>query len=122
MIGVHVNGALGEFVAEVDDDTRARLTPIELDRLRRVGEFMQNEFGYIAVQSTRPGLIGAMTADSPVAQLAWMLDKLHAWSQPAEIPATDLLGEEFVFANASLYWFTATAGSAAYVGYAQDEE
>lgn len=121
VIGVHVNGGLGEFVGEVDDDTRARLTPLELDRLRRVGEFMQNEFGYIAVQSTRPGLIGAMAADSPIAQLAWMLDKLHAWSHPAETPATELLGEEFVFANASLYWFTATAGSAAYVGYAQDD-
>lgn len=55
------------------------------------GEFMQHEFGYIAMQTTRPALICAMAADSPVAQLA------------------------------SLYWFTASAGSAAYVGYAQGE-
>src|SRR5699024_11702469 len=66
-------------------------------------------------------LICAMAAASPVAQLAWMLDKIQAWSHPADTPATELLGEEFVLTNASLYWFTASAGSAAFVGYAQDE-
>lgn len=121
VIGVHVNGALGQFATEVDDEAYAALTPVEQDRLARVGQFMQDEFGYIAIQSTRPGLIGVMAADSPVAQLAWMLDKLQAWSHPAPAPATEVLGEEFVFANASLYWFTATAGSAAYVGYGLDE-
>ncbi|MFB2583097.1 epoxide hydrolase family protein [Herbiconiux sp. P15] len=121
IIGVHVNGAIGGFIDDSDDEAMAALTPLERDRMRRVGEFMQHEFGYIAIQSTRPGLIGAMAADSPVAQLAWMLDKLEAWSHPAETPAVEVLGEEFVFANASLYWLTASAGSAALVGYAQNE-
>ncbi|MEU4014903.1 epoxide hydrolase [Microbacterium sp. NPDC028030] len=120
VIGVHANGSLGSFVGQVDDETAAALTPLEQDRLRRVGEFMQKEFGYIAIQSTRPGVIGAMTSDSPVAQFAWIHDKLQAWTHPAETPAADILGERFLFDNASLYWFTATGGSAAYVGYAQD--
>jgi len=119
VIAVHVNGAIGGV--EVDDETAAQLTPLEQDRLRRVGEFMQREIGYVAIQSTRPGLIGAMAADSPVAQLAWMYDKLQAWSHPTEASALDVLGTEFVLANASLYWLTASAGSAAYVGYALDE-
>ena len=119
VIGVHVNGAIGGV--EVDDETAAQLTPLEQDRLRRVGEFMQRESGYLAIQSTRPGLIGAMVADSPVGQLAWMYDKLQAWSHPAEASALDVLGTEFVLANVSLYWLTASAGSAAYVGYALDE-
>lgn len=121
VIGVHVNGTLGAFVAEVDDETAAGLTDLERDRLRRIGAFMQDEFGYIAIQGTRPGLVGAMAADSPVAQLAWIVDKLQAWSWPAQAPATEVLGEEFVLANVSLYWFTASAGSAASVGYAQAE-
>jgi len=120
VIGVHVNGSLGTFVGEVDDETAAGLTPLEQDRLRRVGEFMRKEFGYIAIQSTRPALIGAMTADSPVGQFAWILDKLQAWTHPAEVPATDLIGERFIIENASLYWFTESGGSSAYVGYAQD--
>ena len=119
VIGVHVNGAIGGI--DVDEEAAAQLSPLEQDRMRRVGEFMQREFGYIAIQSTRPGLIGAMAADSPVAQLAWMYDKLQAWSHPAEASAMDVLGTEFVLANASLSWLTASAGSAAYVGYAMDE-
>jgi pimeloyl-ACP methyl ester carboxylesterase len=120
VIGVHVNGSLGSFVGQVDEETRAALTPIEQDRLRRVGEFMQREFGYIAIQSTRPGLVGQMLADSPTAQFTWILDKLQAWTHPAERPAADILGERFVFENAGLYWFTASGGTSAYVGYAQD--
>ncbi|WP_207632983.1 epoxide hydrolase family protein [Devosia aurantiaca] len=119
VIAVHVNGALGGFVSEVDEKQKAKLTPFEQDRLRRVGEFMQKEFGYISLQSTRPGLVGEMLVDSPAAQFAWIYDKLQAWSWPEEKPAAEILGSEFVFANASLYWFTKSAGSAAYVGYAQ---
>jgi len=118
VIGVHVNGSLGSFVGDVDEATLATLTPVEQDRLRRVGEFMQREFGYIAIQGTRPGLIGAMTADSPVAQFAWIYDKLQAWTHPAEADAIDVLGERFVFDNAALYWFTASGGSSAALVYA----
>lgn len=121
VIAVHVNGA-PELVAEVDEERAAELTPLEQDRLRRVAEFMTDEFGYIAIQGTRPALVGQLLADSPAGQLAWIYDKLQAWTHPAERPAIDVLGPEFVFANASLYWFTASAGSAAYVGYAQEAE
>lgn len=119
VIGVHVNGTLG-FVGQVDDETLASLTELERDRMRRIGEFMQHEFGYIAVQSTRPGLVGEMLADSPVAQLAWIVDKFRAWTHPVEAAPEDVVGLEFLLANASLYWFTASAGSAAHVGYAQN--
>lgn len=118
VIGVHVNGAL-DFASEVDEDGDP-LTELERDRLARVGAFMQNEFGYIALQSTRPGLLGVLLADSPVGQLAWILDKLRAWTVPLDADPVEVLGEDFVLGNASLYWFTASAGSAAYIGYAQE--
>lgn len=119
IIGVHVNGSLGNFVGDLDEEAVASLTPLEQDRVRRISEFMQNEFGYIALQSTRPGLVGQMLADSPVGQFAWILDKLQAWTHPVEASAVDILGERFVFENAALYWFTASAGTSAFVGYAQ---
>jgi epoxide hydrolase len=116
--GVHVNGALS-FAANVDGDTLAAMTPLERDRMARVEAFMRDEYGYIAIQSTRPGLVGIALADSPAAQLAWMLDKLKAWTYPLEALPDAVLGREWILANASLYWFTASGGSAAYVGYAQ---
>lgn len=119
VIGVHVNGSLGSFAGDLDDETVAALTPLEQDRVRRIREFMQDEFGYIAIQSTRPGLVGQVLADSPVGQFAWILDKLQAWTHPVDALAVDILGERFVFENAALYWFTASAGTSAFVGYAQ---
>lgn len=121
VVRVHVNGTLG-FVPEVDDETAASLTPLEQDRLRRVHDFLRDEFGYIAIQSTRPGLVGELLSDSPVAQLAWMVDKFRAWTHPLEAAPEDVVGLEFLLANASLHWFTATGGSAAYVGYAQEAD
>jgi len=97
----------------------AAMTPVERDRVARVEAFMRDEYGYIAIQSTRPGLVGIALADSPAAQLAWMLDKLKAWTYPPAALPDSVLTREWILANASLYWFTASGGSAAYVGYAQ---
>ncbi|MEY2849670.1 MAG: hypothetical protein RI885_2337, partial [Actinomycetota bacterium] len=121
VIGVHVNGALG-FMPDTDEETLASLTDLERDRVQRIGAFMQDEFGYIALQSTRPGLVGTMLSDSPVAQLAWIVDKFRAWTHPSDTMPEDIVGIEFLLANVSLYWFTASAGSAALVGYAQEGE
>jgi epoxide hydrolase len=118
VIGVHVNGALA-FATQIDDDTLATMTTLDRDRAARTQAFMRDEYGYIAIQSTRPSLIGAALADSPAAQLAWMLDKLHAWTYPTDALPDAILGRDWILANASLYWLTATSGSSAYVGYAQ---
>ena len=80
---------------------------------------MRDEYGYIAIQSSRPGLVSVALADSPAAQLAWMLDKLRAWTYPPEALPDSVLGRDWILANASLYWLTASGGSSAYVGYAQ---
>ena len=56
---------------------------------------------------------------SPAAQLAWILDKLRAWTYPPDALPDSVLGREWILANASLYWLTASGGSSAYVGYAQ---
>ena len=36
--------------------------------------------GYFAVQSTKPQTIGYSLADSPVGLLAWIYEKLVAWT------------------------------------------
>jgi pimeloyl-ACP methyl ester carboxylesterase len=120
VIGVHVNGSLDSY-AQIDPADRAHLSDLEQDRLRRIDDFMREQFGYISIQSTRPGLVGELLTDSPVAQMAWIVDKLKAWTFPEEALPEEVLGLDFVLANASLYWFTASAGSAAAVGYAQAE-
>ena len=115
VVGVHVNGSIGMPMGEVDP---TGLTDLERDRVARRTAFMQKEFGYISVQSTRPQLIGAALVDSPVGQLAWILDKFRQWTFPLDALPDEVVGRDRLLTDVSLYWLTGTAGSAAYVGYA----
>ncbi len=120
VIGVHVNGTTGPLPAlPLSDDELAVLTPRERQAIGDIQQFMWQQFGYISVQSTRPGLIGTILSDSPVAQLAWIMDKFQAWTWPIEKDVLQILDRDVLLANVSLYWFTRTAGSAALTGYAQ---
>ena len=45
--------------------------------------------GYLQLQSTRPQGIAYALTDSPVAQLAWIVEKFKEWTDPAaELPRT----------------------------------
>lgn len=52
---MHVNGDPGPLPdLPLAEEELASLTDAERDRVRRIEEFMQEQFGYIAIQSTRP--------------------------------------------------------------------
>ena len=73
--------------------------------------------GYLRLQSTRPQTIGYALTDSPVAQLAWIVEKFQAWTdRSAELPE-DAVDLDQLLANVSLYWFTRTGSSAAHALY-----
>ena len=117
--GVHVNGSQAFVPPDaVDAATKAALSDLERDRLERIGGFMRDEYGYIAIQSTRPQTLAYGLTDSPVGQLAWMVDKFKAWTWPSDALPEDVLGLDRLLEHVALYWFTATAGTAAYTGYA----
>ncbi|PPI41869.1 epoxide hydrolase family protein, partial [Rathayibacter iranicus] len=119
VVGVHVNGTLGTPLRAPTEADLATLTPLELDRLGRVQTFMQEEYGYISIQSTRPQTLAAGLTDSPAGQLAWIFDKFHKWTVPSEALPETVVSLDRLLTNVSLYWFTATAATAAYIGYAQ---
>lgn len=120
VLGVHVNGTTGPMPQlPLSADETASLTDRERRAVADIEAFMWQQMGYISIQATRPGLIGTMLADSPVAQLAWIMDKFQAWTWPVDEPVFDILDRDTLLANVSLYWFTATAGSAALTVYGQ---
>ncbi|ONI71602.1 epoxide hydrolase [Kribbella sp. ALI-6-A] len=119
VVGVHVNGGPALPPFPLPDDELATLTPLEQDRIARVGAFMQEEFGYIAIQSTRPQALAYGLVDSPVGQLAWIMDKFREWTHPRATLPDQLINRDTLLTNVMIYWLTASAGSAAYVGYAQ---
>ena len=73
VVGIHVNGGPGPMPAlALCEDELASLTDLERDRVQRISAFMTEEFGYIAIQSTRPQTLAYGLTDSPVGQLAWI--------------------------------------------------
>ncbi|WP_328526469.1 epoxide hydrolase family protein [Kribbella sp. NBC_00359] len=121
VVGVHTNGGPSLPPFPLPEEELATLTPLEQDRIARIGGFLQKEFGYISIQSTRPQTVAYGLVDSPVGQLAWIMDKFRAWTYPLETLPEAIISKDRLLTNAMIYWLTGTAGSAAYVGYAQQE-
>ena len=121
VVGVHVNGGPGVLPPlPLSDEDMAGLSAVERDRVRRIEAFMREEFGYIAIQSTRPQTLAYGLVDSPVGLLAWIMDKFREWTHPRATPPDEIIDRDRLLTNVMLYWLTGTAGSAAYVGYAQE--
>ncbi|MFI5780514.1 epoxide hydrolase family protein [Nocardia sp. NPDC051570] len=119
VIGVHVNGGPNLPPSTIPAAELAELTDLERDRIDRIAAFMREEFGYIAIQSTRPQALAYGLVDSPVGQLAWIMDKFREWTYPRNVLPDKIIDRDRLLTNAMIYWLTGTAGSAAYVGYAQ---
>lgn len=100
VIGVHVSAGLRGFMAENPNDEPA------WSRLRN---FAVDGGGYLQLQSRRPDSLAFALSDSPVGLLAWQLDKYQLWQ--GELGDDFGLGTDFILANATLYWLTASAGS-----------
>ncbi len=80
--------------------------------LDRMQQFRTEDSGYLAIQNTRPQLMGYGLSDSPVFQLGWMAEKFDEW--------TDLpIDRDRMLATIGLYWFTGSGTTAANFLYEQ---
>lgn len=92
--------------------------PTEPDELRAIERFQQYvavDAGYANQQKTRPQTLGYGLHDSPVGQLAWILEKFWAWTDHRHAPddPVAVLGRDEVLDDITLYWVTGTATSSA---------
>lgn len=119
VIGVHVNAATFGFIpfGEVDDDVAATLTHVERDRLGRRATYVSEGNGYFQIQATRPHTIGVALHDSPVGQLAWIVDKVKEWTFPSSELPEMAMNRDRMLAVVTLYWLTGTATSSAQIYY-----
>lgn len=110
VIAIHLNTLLTPpptdpvEAAELTDDDRARL-----DRLTSAEPEMS---GYAKIQGTRPQTLAYALTDSPVGQLAWIVEKFKEWTDSTAAPE-DAVSRDRLLTNVMLYWLTATAGSSA---------
>jgi pimeloyl-ACP methyl ester carboxylesterase len=68
--------------------------------------------GYSKQQSTRPQTLGYGLADSPVGQLAWIVEKFWDWADCDGHPENAVSRDELLD-NVMVYWVTNTAASSA---------
>jgi len=109
--GVHVNNFL--TFPSGDASEMASLTAGEQQRLGRFKQFQNDMMGYMHIQGTRPQTLSYGLTDSPVGQLAWIVEKFKEWTNPSAALPEDAVDRDRMLANVSLYWFTQTARSSA---------
>lgn len=121
VVGVHVASdprtAVSFAMFAGDPALTPGLTDDERQRVEKMKANSADDMGYLQIQSTRPQTLAYGLTDSPVAQLAWIVEKFRAWSDPeADLPE-DAVDLDLLLTNVSLYWFTRTGASAAHFLY-----
>ena len=119
VVGVHVNAATVGFMPfpPVPAEELAELTELERHRVRMIERFMAEMYGYNLQQSTRPQTLAYGLHDSPVGQLAWIVEKFQEWTDPARELPEDAVDRDRMLTDVTLYWLTGTAGSSARIYY-----
>src|SRR2546422_9019289 len=109
VIGVHLNLLPGAQQA-------TEPTPDELDELgteeqerallswQRWSEWSREGTGYAVLHSTRPQTLAYALSDSPVGQLAWIVEKFATWSDGG-------IAQDILLTTVMLSWLTRTGGS-----------
>lgn len=72
--------------------------------------------GYLEMQNHRPDTIGPALTDSPVAQLAWIVEKFRLPDNTGSTP-DETVDRDQLLTNVSLYWFTRSGESSAQFYY-----
>jgi pimeloyl-ACP methyl ester carboxylesterase len=105
--GIHLNMPLGMPSGPLDNPTEE-----EQQTLAAMAHHRKWGTGYSKQQSTRPQTIGYALVDSPVGQLAWIVEKFWSWTDCDGHPENVLTRDELLD-NVMLYWLTASAASSA---------
>ncbi len=105
--GIHLNMPIAKPAAGSDDysedDQKALAAYVEH---RKWGT------GYSKQQSTRPQTLGYGLVDSPVGQLAWVVEKFWAWADCDGHPEKVFSRDELLD-NVMMYWVTGSGASSA---------
>ena len=120
VVGAHTNTDLTAFILlgdEIPIDTSG-LSAAEQEHVAHLQQrFQPDAKGYLQLQSTRPQTLAYALHDSPVGQLAWIVEKFKEWTNPAAAQPDDAVDRDQLLTNVSIYWFTGTGATAAHFLY-----
>ena len=109
LIGIHFNWSLADpaKLTELGGPTEE-----EQSYLARVQNSSEAEVGYAVEQGTKPQTLGYGLTDSPVGQLAWIVEKFKTWSDSGDDLESSFTKDELLD-NVMVYWLNAAAASSA---------
>jgi len=112
VVGTHLSGTVAAmpFGPALETDG---LPPADRDRAVRFNEFRSEGIGYLHMQATRPQTLAYSINDSPVGQLAWIVDRVWASTDPTADLPEDAVDLDQMLTNISIYWFTCSGASSA---------
>lgn len=93
------------------------LTDDEIAQIDAVRAADAAERGYLELQNHRPDTIGAALVDSPVGQLAWIVEKFKSKTAGDHRTPDESVDRDQLLTNVSLYWFTRSGESSAQFYY-----
>jgi len=108
--GIHINMP----IVAPDPDTMDSLTAAETSALEGMAYYNDWDSGYSKQQSTRPQTLAYGLADSPVGQMAWIVEKFYAWTdceQDGVKHPENVLNKDELLDNVMMYWLNNTAAS-----------
>ncbi|WP_243794916.1 epoxide hydrolase family protein [Saccharopolyspora gloriosae] len=110
VVGVHLPIPYVDLAAEPDP-------PESMNDFEKQGAAISADYGtsgtgYFVEQMTKPQTLGYGLADSPVGQLAWIVEKFHGWTDCAGHPE-NAVDRNALLDNVMLYWLSNTGASAA---------
>ena len=107
VIGVHLSNL--EITPYTGPGARP-LSAAETSYRERNAAFWQDEFGYKAIQATKPQTLGYGLNDSPAGLTAWILEKWRSWAD-SRGDLDQRFSRDFLLTTVTLYWVTQTITS-----------
>ena len=78
--------------------------------------------GYRTQQATKPQTLSYSMADSPVGIAAWIIEKMHGWSDLKDNNIESVYSKDVLLANIMVYVLTNTFNTASWIYYGRREE
>jgi len=109
VVALHLTALLSSSASA---DTADPDDPEDRASLEKAQRYQRELIGYAILQSTRPQTLAHALADSPVGQLAWIVERFKDWTDSVDRPE-DAVDRDAMLTNVMIYWLHRTAGSSA---------
>ncbi len=109
VVAIHVTQL---FSAAVTAETADMSDPAERRAVEQGFRYEYELGAYAMLQASRPQTLAYALTDSPVGQLAWIVERFKDWTDSTDAPE-DAVDRDALLTNVMTYWLNGTAGSSA---------